>query len=49
VIDQVRRRFGHAPGIAGGAYATTIAGVSDQEIVLTLVTATPSPDTVFAI
>ena len=32
------RGVGHAPGIAGGAYATTFAGVRDQEIVLTRVT-----------
>ena len=34
----MRRRFGHAPSVALGAYATTLAGVGDQEIVLTLVT-----------
>ena len=45
MIDRVRRRFGHAPGVvtegnprgAGGAYATTFAGVGNQEIVLALV------------
>ena len=37
MIDQMRRRFGHAPRVAGGAYATTFAGVRDQEIVLALV------------
>lgn len=37
MIDQVRRRFGHAPGVARGAHATTFAGVGDQEIALTLV------------
>lgn len=36
MIDQVRGRFGHAPGVAGGAHATTLAGVRDQEIVLRL-------------
>ena len=39
VIDQVRRCFGHAPGVARGAHATTFAGVRDQKIVLTLVAA----------
>ena len=39
VIDQVRGCFGHAPRIARGAYATTLAGVGDQEIELTLVAA----------
>jgi len=38
MIDQMRRHFGHAPRVAGGAYATTFAGVRDQEIVLTGVT-----------
>jgi len=38
VIDQMRRRFGHAPGVARGAYATTLARVGNHEIVLTLVT-----------
>ena len=37
VIDQVRGSFGHAPGVAGGAHATALAGVCDQEIVLALV------------
>ncbi len=37
MIDQMRRRFAHAPRIAGEAYATTFAGVRDPEIVLVLV------------
>ena len=37
MIDQVRGRFGHAPGVARGAHATALAGVGDQEIVLALV------------
>ena len=37
VIDQICRRFCHPSGVAGGAHATTFAGVRDQEIVLTLV------------
>lgn len=37
-IDQMRGSFGHAPDVAGGAHATALAGVGDQEIVLALVT-----------
>ena len=37
MIDQVRRCFGHAPGVAGGAHTTALAGVGDQEIELALV------------
>ena len=33
----MRGRFGHAPGVAGGAHATALAGVGDQEIMLALV------------
>ena len=33
----MRRCFGYALGITRGAHATTLAGVGDQEIVLTLV------------
>jgi hypothetical protein len=42
VIDQARRCFGHAPRVAGGARASTSAGIGDQEIVLTLVTVSAS-------
>jgi len=38
VIDQMRRSFGHAPGITQGAHAAMFAGVGDQEILLALVT-----------
>ena len=37
MIDQMRGSFGHAPGVAGGAHATTLAGVGEEEIVLALV------------
>lgn len=33
----MRGSFGHAPGFAGGAHATALAGVGDQEIVLALI------------
>jgi hypothetical protein len=36
VIVQARRCFGHAPRVAGGAHASTFAGIGDQEIVVTL-------------
>ena len=38
VIDQMRRCFGHAPGVTRGTNATTLARVRDQEIVLALIT-----------
>ena len=41
MIDQVRRCFGHAPGVARGAHAATFAGIRDQEIVLALVAIEP--------
>ncbi len=33
VVDQMCRRFDHAPGSAGGTYAATLAGVGDEEVV----------------
>lgn len=33
MIDEMRRRFGHAPGGAGGADAAALAGIGDDEIV----------------
>lgn len=39
MIDQVRRRFYHAPGVAREAHATIFAGIRNQKIVLALVAA----------
>jgi len=42
VVGEVSGKLGHAPGVAGGADPSALAGEGDQSLVAAILTASPS-------